>query len=111
MPIVRYSIKIYKAANGKRPFEVWFNDLADKKAQIAIDMRLERVKMCNFGQCKSLGGQIYELKIDIGPGYRVYFGKIRYQIILLLCAGNKKTQIKDIARAKTYFQEFKKSEE
>lgn len=77
--------------------------------QIAVDLRLERVKMGNFGQSKSLGGMVFELKIDIGPGYRIYFGKIGAQIVLLLCAGDKKSQQRDIVKAKKYFQDFKKS--
>ena len=104
---MEYEIKIYETATAKRPFDDWFNDLADKKAQIAIDLRLERVTMGNLGQCKSLGNMVFELKIDIGPGYRVYFGKIGAKIILLLCAGDKKSQQRDIVKAKKYFQDFK----
>jgi putative addiction module killer protein len=63
--------------------------------------------MGNLGLSRSLGSMIYELKIDIGPGYRVYFAKVGRNIILLLCAGDKQSQQRDITRAKKYFQEFK----
>jgi putative addiction module killer protein len=105
--VVEYKIKIYETSTGQRPFDKWFNKLANRTAQVAIDLRLERMKMGNFGQCKSLGHSIYELKLDIGPGYRIYFGKIGFEIILLLCAGDKKSQQKDIANARKYLQDFK----
>ena len=106
---MEYKIKIYKTSSGRCPFDKWLNDLTDRKAQAAIDLRLVRIKMGNFGQCKLVGSMVYELKIDVGPGYRVYFGKIGLQIILLLCAGDKKSQQRDIVKAKKYFQEFKKA--
>jgi len=103
-----YAIRIYKAESRKCPFNDWLSRLTDKKAQVAIDLRLERLRMGNFGNCRSLRGMLFELKIDLGPGYRIYFGKLGNQLILLLCAGNKKTQIKDIERARKYLQDFKK---
>jgi len=104
---VEYQIKIYETSTGKRPFDVWLQGLKDQKTQVAVDMRIERIKLGNFGLCKSLGDGVYELKIDFGPGYRVYFGKIGLRVILLLCAGNKQSQQKDIAKSKKYFQDFK----
>ncbi len=102
-----YQIKVYEKSNKRCPFNEWLNGLTDQKAKIAVDLRLERVKLGNLGLCRSLGGMIFELKIDVGPGYRVYFGKVGLKIILLLCAGNKQSQVKDIAKAKKYFQDFK----
>lgn len=104
---MKFEIKVYATSTGKRPFDEWLNDLSDGKAVAAIDFRLDRVKMGNFGQSASLGEGVYELKIDFGPGYRIYFGKIGPSIILLLCAGNKSRQQKDIDRAKKYFRDFK----
>jgi len=97
---VEYQIKIYETSTGKRPFDTWLNDLTNLKAQIAVDMRIERVKMGNLGRSESVGEGVYELKIDFGPGYRVYFGKIGLRIILLLCAGDKQSQKKDIIKDK-----------
>lgn len=107
---MEYKIKLYETPTGKCPFDKWLNKLADTKAQVTIDLRLERIKMENFGQCKPVGSSVYELKIDFGPGYLIYFGKIGLEIILLLCAGNKQSQKKDIENAKKYFKEFKTQE-
>jgi putative addiction module killer protein len=107
--VLEYVIKMYKTALGKCPFDEWMNALSDKRAQVAIDLRLERVKKGNFGNCKSVGGTVYELKIDVGPGYRAYFGKVGLKIVLLLCAGDKRSQQRDIEKAKKYLQDFKKS--
>ncbi|MBI4844400.1 MAG: type II toxin-antitoxin system RelE/ParE family toxin [Nitrospirae bacterium] len=66
-----------------------------------------RVRLGNFGHSKSLGEGIYELKVDYGPGYRVYFSVIGKTIVLLLLGGDKKSQNKDIAQAKEYRKTFK----
>ena len=63
--------------------------------------------MGNFGSCKSLHSGIYELKVDIGSGYRIYFNKIGLEVVLLLCAGNKKFQKKDIKNALEYYKDYK----
>ena len=62
--------------------------------------------MGNFGQCEPVGEGVFELKIDFGPGYRVYFGKIGAKCILLLCGGDKSSQKNDIQKAKTYFKDY-----
>lgn len=77
------------------------------KSKVAIEMRLDRFEMGNFGLCKSLGGGLYELKIDIGPGYRIYYGKVGRQIILLLSGGDKKSQQKDIDKSREYLRDYK----
>lgn len=105
-----YQIKMYEMTDGKCPFDDWLNDLKDQEAQIAIDLRLERVKKGNLGKCDPVGGGVYELKLNVGPGYRLYFGNIGRQLILLLCAGTKKHQQRDIAQARRYFQDFKNQE-
>lgn len=104
---MKYSIEIFKTANGKLPFKDWLNNLSDMKARVAIELRIDRLEMGNFGQSKSLGAGLHELKIDIGPGYRVYFGRVGLELILLLCAGSKKTQQKDIIKAKEYLKDYK----
>lgn len=104
---MEYKIKIYKMANGRQPFLSWLEDLSDLKAKVAIEIRLDRLEIGNFGQCKSLSKGLYELKIDFGPGYRIYFGKIGTQIILLLCGGDKKSQQKDINKAREYLEDYK----
>ncbi len=100
-------IEIYQTREGKLPFQDWLDNLPDWKTRVAIELRINRLSMGNFCQCKSLGAGIHELKIDVGPGFRVYFVKIGSQTILLLCAGDKKSQQKDISKARKYFNDYK----
>ena len=105
---MEYSIKTYQTEQGKRPFRQWINKLNNIKTRVAIELRLDRLEVGNFGQCKSLRSGLYELKIDTGPGYRIYFSKTSKKIVLLLCAGNKKSQIRDISKARKYLNDYKK---
>lgn len=104
---MNYKIKIYKTSNGKKPFLNGLEGLSDLKAKVAIEMRLHRLENGNFGLCKTLSDGLYELKIDFGPGYRIYFGKIGVQVVLLLCAGDKRSHQKDIVKAKKYLDDYK----
>ena len=103
-------IRRYITQDGKIPFDEWLNSLRDTKAQVKIDLRLERVRLGNFGDCRSVGEGVFELRINYGPGYRVYFGQIGLTIILLLCGGDKKTQVRDIRTAKQYWIDYKRKE-
>jgi len=69
-------------------------------------VRLDRVSLGNFGDCRSVGEGVQELRIDYGPGYRVYFGQHGSTIVLLLCGGDKDSQAKDIDLAKHYWKEY-----
>jgi len=89
-------VRIFALENGEEPFTEWHKRLKDKRAQARVDVRIARVRTGNFGDCKSVGEHVYELRIDYGPGYRVYFGKIGSTIILLLCGGDKSSQDKDV---------------
>ena len=102
-----YQIKIYRTLTGKVPFDDWMDKLSDKKALVAIEVRLDRLTLGNFGQCKSVGDGVHELKIDLGPGYRVYLSKVGGTIVLLLCAGDKGSQQKDITKAKKYLEDYR----
>ena len=73
-------------------------------------MRLDRLELGNFGDCKPVGEGVLELRLDFGPGYRVYFAEDGPIIVLLLIGGDKNTQTKDIKTAKAYWQEHRKSE-
>ncbi len=101
-------ITIYKTKSGKEPYSEWENEL-DRSTRAILRTRLERVKLGNFGDCKSITGApgIWELRFDYGPGYRIYFGKKGFTIILLLIGGEKKSQTRDIAKAKQYWMEGK----
>ena len=81
-------------------YSKWVLKLKDNTALLKIDVRLERLKRGNFGDVKSVGDGVSELRIDYGLGYRIYFTQQGNKIILLLCGGDKRTQNKDIKRAK-----------
>ena len=82
-------------------------DLKDNRNKARILNRIDRLRLGNFGDCKSVGGGVYELRIHFGPGFRVYFGLEGKELVILLCGGDKSTQKKDIAAAIEYWKEFK----
>ena len=88
-------------------FEKWMDSLKDLKGKIAIARRIERMCHGNFGDVKSVGDNVSELRIKVGPGYRVYFTKYEEKLIVLLVGGDKSTQPKDIRRAKALLKELK----
>lgn len=78
----------------------WINDLRDPVARARIQVRVDRLAHGNPGQFRNLAGGISELKVDIGPGYRVYYTQRREELIILLVGGNKSSQQSDIALAR-----------
>jgi putative addiction module killer protein len=100
-------IQRYLTPDGRIPFEEWFNSLRNQKAQIKIDTRLRRVTQGNLGDYRSVGEGVFELRIDYGPGYRIYFGQLGSTIVLLLCGGDKSTQEQDISIAKMYWANYR----
>ena len=97
----------FRAADGRVPFEEWLDDVNDKKAVARILARLARVRQGNLGDCKPVGEGVSELRVDHGPGYRVYFGQDGRTLVVLLCGGDKRTQDRDIRLAKQYWHEYK----
>ena len=89
------------------PFDEWIDSLKDRRAKARIQVRLDRLSIGLFGDWKSIGDGVYELRITEGQGYRVYYAKDGETIILLLCGGNKSTQNADIKKAKIYWQDYK----
>lgn len=87
-------------------FEKWFTKLRDSKGKSKILTRLKRIELGNLGDCKSLGGSLSELRIDFGPGYRVYVCKKEKVVIVLLCGGDKSTQQADIQKARQILVEI-----
>ncbi|MCL4485945.1 MAG: type II toxin-antitoxin system RelE/ParE family toxin [Nitrospirae bacterium] len=81
-------------------FSRWLSSLKDRQVQARILSRLDRIAMGNFGDVKSVGEGISEIRIDSGPGYRLYFVRRESAVVLLLCGGDKSTQDRDIARSK-----------
>ena len=87
-------------------FEAWMDGLRDIRAVTRIEVRLRRLSLGHFGDVKSLGGGISEMRIDYGPGYRLYFTRRGERIVVVLCGGIKKRQSDDIARAKQLVKEI-----
>jgi putative addiction module killer protein len=106
MNIYPREIQRYITPKGKIPFTEWLESLQDIKARAKILSRLNRIAIGNLGNYRSVGEGVFELKIDYGPGYRIYFGQIGSRIILLLCGGDKSTQKQDIDRAKQYWKDY-----
>jgi putative addiction module killer protein len=100
-------VQYYITENGIEPVVQWLDSLRDKKTKARIASHIGRMRHGNFGDSESVGGGVSELKIDFGPGYRVYYAKSGTEIVLLLCAGTKKSQDKDIDVAKEYWEDFK----
>jgi putative addiction module killer protein len=80
-------------------YHEWFESLKDKRAKARIDVRIRRVSLGNFGDVSPVGKGVSELRIDYGPGYRVYFIQHGNTLVILLCGGDKSTQAKDIQQA------------
>jgi len=101
-------LKIYQTATGTLPFLEWWQSLRDGRTKAIILARLARVRVGNMGNTRSVGEGVHELKIDYGPGYRVYFGHEGPQLVILLYGGDKRTQDDDITTAKAYWQRYQK---
>ena len=98
----------YVTDEGANPFRKWLDDLMDNKARAVVRVRLNRVRLGNFGDAKSVGEGVSELRIDYGPGYRVYFGREGNTIVILLCGGQKRTQRRDIKTAHQYWSDYQR---
>lgn len=108
METKEWEIREYLRPNGRCPFRNWLSSLKDVKARAKIRIRINRIRLGNFGDCKSVGSGVSEIRIDYGPGYRIYFGRVGEKIVLLLCAGTKRNQGKEIKLAKEYWYDYKK---
>ena len=86
-------------------FTKWFSGLRDARAKARIIMRMDRVRAGNLGDVKSVGVGVSEMRVDVGPGYRIYYTRRDKTILLLLCGGDKSTQPRDIKRAIALAQE------
>src|SRR5713101_689576 len=101
-------IKKLELQNGLVPFDELFDSLRDRKMQAAVDARLTRVRAGNFGDCKSVGGGVFELRIALGAGIPGLLGLARPTVVILLGGGDKSTQARDIRRAQQLWQQFAK---
>ncbi len=98
----------YRRDDGREPFSEWLNGLRDKVAQARIRVRLRQVQAGNFGDSEPVGEGVIELRVHVGAGYRVYYGRHGKTVVLLLCGGDKGSQVADIKRAKELWAEWKR---
>jgi len=101
-----HEIRHYLTPDGKDVVLDWLQSLRDTKARIAIDRRINRMESDNFGDHRFCRDGVWELRIDVGPGYRVYYALAGSQVVLLLAGGDKRTQDADIKRAAAYWQDW-----
>jgi putative addiction module killer protein len=88
------------------PFSDWLSSLRDATTVGIVRARLNRIRLGNFGDTKSVGGGVAELRIDFGPGYRIYYGRQGASAVILLCGGDKRAQARDILTAQKYWKEY-----
>lgn len=101
-------IRFYMNSDGKCPFEEWLGSLKDSKARMRVRARIARLEVGNFGDCKGLRGGVQEIRIDYGPGYRVYLSRQGKVIVLLLCGSDKSEQDRAIEKAIDYLKDWKR---
>ncbi|MEG3847351.1 type II toxin-antitoxin system RelE/ParE family toxin [Microcoleus sp. herbarium19] len=110
MEVQAREIRRYTTAEGKAPFTDWLDSLRDRNVRVRIKSRLDRVEQGNLGDFKSVGEGVFELRINYGPGYRVYFGQVGLTIVVILIAGDKSTQEQNIQQAIEYWKDYEQCE-
>lgn len=103
-----YEIRHYLTPDEKDVYLDWLKQVRDTVAKIAVVRRVNRIEQGNFGDHKFCRDGVWELCIDVGAEYRVYYAISGQLIVLLLCGGDKRTQNKDIERACTYWQDWQR---
>lgn len=103
-----YELLHYVGRSGQEPYQEWFDGLVDRQTRKRIVQRVNRLAMGHFGDCKPCRGGVWELRLDFGPGYRVYYAQIGRTVILLLAGGDKRTQGADIEQAVRYLEDFRR---
>jgi len=109
--LVVYEVRHYLTSQGKDPFGQWRSGIRDIKAAIAIDRRINRLELENFGDHKFCRDGVWELRIDLGPGYRIYYAISGARLIILLTGGGKKSQSADIDKACEYWLDWQQRSE
>jgi len=104
--MAEFELRTYVDEHGRVPFETWILEL-DGQAQAKVTIALSRLERGNLSNVESVGDGVSELKLNWGPGYRVYFGQDGKTIIILLCGGTKKRQSRDVAAAKVRWANYK----
>jgi len=96
----------YQTSAGEQPYTNWVRSLKDRRAANLIHARVDRIESGHFGTVRHINGKVWEMKIDFGPGYRVYYLRDGHRIVLLLSGGNKRSQERDIRRAEQYADDY-----
>jgi putative addiction module killer protein len=102
---MRFPLEIYCRTDGSAPYREWLAGLRDRVAVSRIRARLDRVQAGNFGDYKTVGQGIVELRFMMGPGYRIYLTR-RANTLIVLCGGDKSTQAADIAKARMFSEDY-----
>jgi putative addiction module killer protein len=105
--VIEREIRKLQLENNSVPFDNWYRSLLDKKVRAAVDIRLARARLGSFGNHRHVGDGVQELKIDLGPGLRVYYGQHEGNVVLLLGGGDKSTQPRDINNAIKLWNQWK----
>ncbi len=103
-----YRIEIYKTEDGTEPFVEWLNALKDMDTRTLIVQRLQRIKAGNFGDCDPIEDGLWEFRIHVGPGFRLYYARTGKTVILLVAGGLKKSQKRDIKQALMHLKDYKR---
>ena len=107
LPIMMLDVLLYQQEDGHSPFAAWF-DALDRQAAAKVTIAVERLRLGNVSNVKSVGGGVQEYRIDWGPGYRLYLGRDGDRLVILLTGGTKQRQDADIERAKAHWLDYKK---
>jgi putative addiction module killer protein len=101
-------IRHYLTGAGRDPYQSWFDRLKDLRARVAIQRRVDRLALGNFGDHRPCGEGVWELRVDVGPRYRVYYAQAGATVVLLLCGGDKRSQVADIETARKYWKDYQR---
>jgi putative addiction module killer protein len=104
-------VRHYMTMSGDDPTQDWLDRLNDSAGRVAVLRRIDRLAAGNYGDHKYCRDGIWELRIDVGPGYRVYYAQAGKTLVLLLCAGSKRTQATDINVAVKYWADYQRRQE
>ena len=101
-------IRHYLTGTGRDPYQSWLDRLKDLRARVAIQRRVDRIANGHFGDHKPCRDGVWELRVDLGPGYRVYYAQAGRTIVVLLCGGDKRGQTADIDTAVKYWTDYQR---
>lgn len=107
MYLLGYALGVYQITQTD-VFSKWLSKLKDRRAVAKVLVRIEALRLGHVGDSKSLGSGLHELRINYGPGYRIYYTRRSGVVVLLLCGGDKSTQSRDIAKAHNVLNELRK---